>query len=174
MLEPSAAGHPPEPLSVDGDALHTLIRFGRFRQDHGEDSLAELRFDLVLLYVGRQRNLPLKVSVVALTDPTTPVFGLTAPLSPQRENPIVEEQLDILLIHARKLGFDLHLRTALGHLHMRKAERRGQRGAASAIKLAPEVIEEPVHLLVKRQDRIGALAAHSRHPRAHAWNQISN
>src|SRR5690554_6560019 len=110
-------------ISLDRNALYFVGRFRGFRQRHGEHALLERGADLVLIHVYRQRYLPFEATVEALAHAPAFMLALALLLAANRQHVVAHQQLDVILVHAGQLGFDLELLVGLTHLDSREVER---------------------------------------------------
>src|SRR6516165_2522252 len=142
---------------IDLDALCLgFCAFG-LRHSHLQDSILERGFDLVFLDFRADRNAPLEPSIEAFAELALLVFHFGFLFAADGQNPVAEEDLHILLFHARNFRGHGNILVRRRQLDIRPGHLR--QGAASGqswqIEIAEGLVKQAIHLAVKPHDRAG-------------------
>src|ERR1700747_358357 len=147
-------------VGVDRNTFDVAVRLLRLRQRHGQDAIFEVCLGLVFLHA-LQRNLTFERSVVALADEFRFVAALGLLLAADRKNAVGQLALDVLFAETGKFGGNRHLLVGFAELDPWPRELAlHQRIAYSPKRAEPAkgVVEQAVHLAMKREKRIESLA----------------
>src|ERR1700753_3740785 len=148
-------------VGVDCDLLDVPVRLLRFRKRHSQDAVLEVRHGLVFLDAFKW-DLPLERAVVALADELRLVAALGFFLATDRKNAIGDFDLDILFTESRQFGGNRHGLVSFAEFEPRPGELALHQRIAKTTKrteATERVVEQTVHLAVKRQKRIESLAS---------------
>src|SRR5215212_2585017 len=167
---------------VDGDALRRVLRGRRFRDGNGEHAVLERRLRLLLVDFEGQRDTALEAAVVVLAEAPALVLALGFLLAADREDVVVHEDLDVLLVDARELRRDADLVVGRIHLEARPrcpepARRAPKERRHTGVEAVEYVVEQPVHLAMKRHEGADLIAwrhARDRAAAAAPGDQISH
>lgn len=116
--------------------------------------------DLVLVDV-IDRNAPHETAIVTLAEETLLVFRFALLLAADRQHAVCKLDVDVLF-ETGKLGDDLDFLVALVEFDVRPAH-CGRGAERTEIKAAEGVVEQPVHLTMKRKQRVAGFAALNGH-----------
>lgn len=111
--------------AADRDATAALWRPGGAGQHRAEYAVPERGLGLVLLDRGREDEAALEAAVGALRLAALLVGRLSPLQASQRQNAIINRELDVLLVQARQVSLDTQALLGLDHLDARMEADQG-------------------------------------------------
>jgi hypothetical protein len=105
---------------------------------------------------------PLLKEAATFAEETLLVFRFALLLAADRQHAVCKLDVDVLLFETGKLGDDLDFLVALVEFDVRPAH-CGRGAERTEIKAAEGVVEQPVHLTMKRKQRVAGFAALNGH-----------
>src|SRR5215217_3520479 len=155
-------------LRVDGDALRRVLGGCGLRHCHREHAVLERRLRSLLVDLEGQRQAALEAAVVAFAEAPALVPALGLRLAADGEHVVVDEELDVFLIHAGELGRDADLAIRGVHLEARPAPAPCARPACgpvercgrARVEAVEDIVEESVHFAMELEERANLVALH--------------
>src|SRR5215210_2736897 len=138
--------------ALDRDALGGLLYSSSL---HGnlQHTVLEAGVDLALVRTLRQRHAATEGTVAALPDvvATTLLFFVDLVLARDRQDPVLQGDVHVLLLESRKLGTDHHIVVLGEHVHGRRplGELLISLAPTSATKTTQHLVEEAIGLTLR-------------------------
>src|SRR5690242_8564216 len=141
---------------VDRDLL-LVLGFRELGQVNGQEAILELCLAMLIVDREGKRDLPLETPKEALR--IAELLLVAFLLAADQEHPVLDEELDVLLLQARDLDDDQEFLVAVLDVQLRPLRRHSIVAEAAKRGRAEQIVEETVHLATEAHSRASLVIA---------------